>query len=483
MKKKLRIFFTLLVLLLSSCTKDWLDINDDPNTATEVSPKLLINSAMLDYNSNLVDAGINMMLWSQHWAAGSNNDPTFSNKEIYRESGFTTDNTWRTYYVYALKNLKVADEIAASENNSNAQAVCKILSALLFYHLTIMWEDVPYSQALQHNEYPSPAADKQEDILNGVLDVLENALNIMDTDPNSTKHISSLFYLNKDLERDDMVKWEKLANSLKLRTLMILSTREPEKYSSKISALITNNSPLLSSNEDNFLFPYYDETGNKNPFYRIWESYADGAFFFPSHSLVELLKTDDDPRMKIWFEEGDGASEGEYKGVVPGEPLSNVSSRISHQVITPSTPTQLATYSETALFLAEAYAKGFIGGAVDMINADFYYKEGIKASMEFYKVPAEEISLYISNLAALESLDAKVALENIHKQQFKDCFFKPHEGWVQVRRTEVPALKLPRGAVRPGIIKRWYPPSAELLSNDNITFDKNLEQKMWIDKQ
>src|SRR5690606_10056211 len=129
----------------------------------------------------------------------------------------------------------------------------------------------------------------------------------------------------------------------------------------------------------------------------------------------------------------------------------------SNAIIRPDAPDILLSYSEQLLLEAEAIARGFVTGG--LLAADEKYREGITTSLEYYGVSSSEIETYLNSSPALNTLSEDEAIEAIAQQQWIDFIQRPLEGWTNWRRTEVPALELPKGAQTGNLIRRFqYPP-------------------------
>lgn len=117
--------------------------------------------------------------------------------------------------------------------------------------------------------------------------------------------------------------------------------------------------------------------------------------------------------------------------------------------------TPLITYPETCLMLAEIAIKK--GGAVAGKDAQGWFKEGVKASMEQYKdwatnmyvvsqtaqtapnydpITDEKISTYLARPEF-----SSVTLEKIISQQWINLYMQPEEMWATWKRTGLPAFK------------------------------------------
>jgi len=149
-------------------------------------------------------------------------------------------------------NLKLANMRPEDQKSFEIYMHCThITKAAMFQRLTDVYDDVPYSEAggAYEGKY-WPKYDKQKDIYYGILDNLKSvaerlhgyALN------NSLAHIN--FKQADILLGGDILKWEKLCNSLRLRMAMRLSTIEPAKSKEVIGEIISKNLPTVSEADD-----------------------------------------------------------------------------------------------------------------------------------------------------------------------------------------------------------------------------------------
>ena len=77
--------------------------------------------------------------------------------------------------------------------------------------------DIPYSEALQVNEFRYPKYDEQKEVFKGILDDLEQADSHF---AKATEGISGDPFYN-----GDPAKWRKATNVLRLKVLMALQKR------------------------------------------------------------------------------------------------------------------------------------------------------------------------------------------------------------------------------------------------------------------
>ena len=467
----------MLLLLSAVGCQDYLDINENPNRTDAAEPQFLFTNALTNYATNRsIDFGVAAAAWSQIQAPGTFG--VFTNPARYTISVFTNGNTWRTMYSNTLVNLYEAIEIAESRQPAdvNAAAQAKIFAALTWWTTTVIWEDIPYDEALQPEQFTAPNANTQEEVFNRILDLLDEALAQIDpAAPLPGIQGNDLIY------GGDLSRWVRLANSLKFRTLMTMVDADPSKEEEIRNMLA--NADMISGPDDLARFPFFDEAGNRNPIYLLLTSFTggDNICYFGSEATVNLMKDLDDPRLDIYFTPGPAAD-----SLIPVEPGGagsiGTSARMSWGVdppalIRPDQPELLFTYAEQMLLEAEAELR-FNN---DAAAADEKMRTGVSASLTYYSVDGEAAAAYLASLPDLNTLDAEAARETIAQQQWIDLIERPLEAWTQWRRAEVPALELPFNAPTTAIIRRLRYPPNEANVNSNLPPQQTLDTRMWFD--
>ncbi|MBD3750778.1 MAG: SusD/RagB family nutrient-binding outer membrane lipoprotein [Sphingobacteriales bacterium] len=482
MKFKNKIIYSLvltLVIGITSCKKT-LDINTNPYTANKVDPKLLFGYALTAWDAakNGGDVWIPVMLMDQSVASGGNFGWGAGN--VYDISPYSTGNTWNTYFTGVGNNLKLAIKTAESSSpvNNNAAAQCKIVLAQTIYETTTLFGDIPFSEAFQADLFPSPHYDNQKDVLEGVLSLCDEA--IAQIDPNSPLKITDydVFY------KGDMSKWIKLANSIKFKTLMVMVDKDPTKASA-IGALLANPSSMISSSADNELFPHYTATNQENPKYRLFNQYTNGSnlWFFANSNVFDYMAPKNDPRIPKFFDKGPDATT--YKAVNTEEEADGTTSLISAYLYRKNAPSVILSYQEISLLEAEAYARG-LGVPQNLLTAQQFFADGVKASMDFYESDPAAVQTYLTTQLPILAT-ATDPVKEIHIQQWIDLMDRSLESFVQWRRSgpdgsEVPALTLPTGAPAGPLIRRYVLPNSEITANPNIPVPQPVyTDKMWFD--
>lgn len=448
---KIKVSGLALVTLISfSCTDD-LDVNTNPLSATEINPNLLYPQIFLGVSQQRTVElnGINMN--AQHWASGGSAG-VFINPERYIISPNTTNNAWVGQYTTALRNLQQV-RILTERNNQDGDNIigqAKVFEAFTYLNLTLVFGDIPFSEAIQVDEFPNPNFDDQLSVLRGIIDRADEGIALLEQPTNIVEDADLIF--NGDRE-----KWIKFANSIKLKALMLLANNDPS-VATEIQAVA--NQPLILDNEDNAYFPYSENIGNENPIWKTLDQFAGGVnvFWYSGKTLVDIMNAKNDPRRATYF---DLNGNDEYVGQDQGVASSAGISPISLNIIRRDLEDRYATASENLFYLAEAALRGFTSG-----NAQALFEQAVEASLDSYDGQPGEIDqglkdAYIANLP-------DVTLEVLHEEKYVALFTRGIEAWTHWRRTKVPDFQQPEAASVDDIIRRYQVPLSEQTSNPNF---------------
>ena len=469
--------------LSTACGEDFYDINTDPLAATEPDANLLFTGAIANMSATrVIETGPNFLFFAQHWAS-SGAAGVFNNPQRFTIGTFGPRNTWNGLYEGGIKNFVLAIEDADSKGAENTSAQLRIIKAHMFYMLTVHFGDIPYTEAV-NEEFNFPKFDPQEVVLRGVVNDIDAALPLIDPDAGRAATDGDLIY------KGDMEKWRRYGNSGKLQALMLLASGGDATARGEISDLITSNAPLITAVADEANVPFFDVPENENNLWKLNNLYSSdrNIWFDAGAPLVELMNATNDPRRAIYFDEGPEAEEGFYKGRRAGNfSTDDEISAVSLNVMVKTFPDRLMAAGEVLLLRAEAYARGYVGGAPDFTKANEDLKAGMQLGVDFYKgrgvaVNDPAITAFINGFD-LTDLSPENAIRTIHEQQYVNLFARGLEAWTQWRRVKVPDLPLPQQAALPEIIRRFPISDQELSANPNAAAArKPLITPMWFEE-
>ncbi len=430
-----KILFSLsLVLVLFSCDEELLELNENPNQPSEVTPGVLLTAG--------TRAAINSMV-TESFLLGNNAAQLTAKTlraeiDIYNWNAFPT--VWEEQY-RALTDIIELERVAIEQGNEQMEGVALVMKSYIFSVLTDAYGDIPYTEAAQGIEDGNftPAYDAQEDIYfgpEGLLAELDRADDLLNTGNAGSITGDILF-------SGDVTMWKKWANSLRLRLLMHASTQMD--VSAEISALVQEGN-LMTSNNDNAVLTYTGSFPNEYPLIPLKQGDFDAVVM--SNRSVGVMQQYDDPRLSRYarpdnldfsdptFSGAENGSEnaslcdktGSRLGVqyynYPGQPITFSSEGL------PVAEGVLQTYAEVEFLLAEAAARGFISDDVEM-----HYRNGIQASMDYHQVDYAPFGYadfddYYANSGVAYAGEAI----QIWEQKWLALFFHGLEPYFEIRR-------------------------------------------------
>jgi hypothetical protein len=439
-------------ILLVSCTKNFPQMNVNPNQVTDVPYKALLTNAI-----NSIARSYFTSIYADNWVR-------YRARSIYNQNDqYQADGSLMNFNAYSghLKDLKLAMQKAQEANDVNTVAVTKILTAYVYQNLTDLYGDIPYSEALRNTDNPAivyPKYDTQKSIYLDLIEKMKEA-NSMITATTGIGSADILFGGN-------MTKWKKFANSLLLRMYMRISLVEPAIAKAGIEEIIANPSkfPVISSNSENANLNWIAGDANyRSPNWMDPLTYSKSEIVIEA-SVIQFLSSRNDPRLPLYAEKSINAP-NVYAGLVLGT-IGQTSTNFSlvgiAQFQSENSPSRLFRYSEVMFILAEAALNGWNVG----VTAKQAYDAAVTASItEVGAVPGS----YLSN-PLVDFNGGKPQRELIGDQKWIALFPDGVQGWAEMRRTDYPvsvATTEPLGNLFPGkgVVKRFPYPYSEGISN------------------
>lgn len=443
----------MMLLGLSACQKfDY--YQDNPNKPTNATSALLMSHICQNiFNNNPISAA---------YAA--------RHLTYYERPNESINYNWNRGSFSEYANLiQVQKMVDLAPENKNYQGIAKLFRAIYFTKLTETFGDVPYSASLQGEANDKPKYDTQEEVYAGVLMELEEA-NQLIQQGNGIVDGDIIF-------KGDVLKWKKLTNAFRLRTLMNLSKRESDSkinIKEQFNEILNDPSkyPLMSSNADNGQL-VFNTTAPSN-YYPTAGHLSVSTLVSLEESFVEMLQLRRDPRLFSFAEPVPGKSAGvfeNYKGVDAGlspadqQSTAAQSSLINRRFVDLKNPINepmiFLGFAEQEFIIAEAIARGWASG-----NMVKHYEQGVRASMTFYNIATDKVDSYL--LGALVDLNNTDALNKILTQKYIAFFM--NSGWApfyEQRRTGIPVMRVGPGTLNGGKVpKRWQYPLTEVQLNE-----------------
>lgn len=513
--------FTILsMLFFASCTKDFEDINTNPHGFTTASDGSLFNHII----QSLVPTG-NELFYIQNEILYKQTQQAALTKEAWGNYTLGTEDIWKNYYTtlpaFRELELRFATYDTGPELR-NMQAMLRISLALKTFKLTDLFGDIPFSEAgygFQNLDLLRPRYDSQQAIYLQLLNDLAWADSNINLSAVTKEPFSSFAAFDK-LFNGNMLKWQKLANSLRLRHAVRMSAGEPTQAAAIIRHILENNRPLIDGYD--FITPKLESAclwpataGFKhealNWSFREHNNLRMGEVIWHQLSYHDSTNGSgiNDPRAFIFFETNNANKWKAYpqpaetstppSGGIPygthrdqagafsikGE--TNIYSPFNYFVVRDEDqmPIIFMTGAEVHFLKSEIYFRG-IGMPEDKAQAEIEYFNGINSSVEWWMQRAAQSKLPSSGIAFSEVIsipawlnaasvqgrwgfwnaaDEDEKLRFIYAQAWIDAFRQPDQAYALARRTQM----TPRTNEPLQHFRLPYPPSELAYNAQNVT--------------
>jgi hypothetical protein len=430
-----------------SCSNE-LDINQDPDNPVKVPLGTILSSAEVNLAYTLGGEATRMPASIVQHYAGHRGQPL-----DYAQFNITpsaTDGLWTNLYDI-LQDLKTIENDGKNTNDKLFIGISQILQGYTFSVATDIFGDLPFTQSLQGAAIINPSYDKQEFVYTSLINLIDlgivNIKSKIGTNPGTADVVFN----------GNLVKWEKFANSLKLRLFNHLSKKSPQ---AAINFLQTN--PLLiDSSVDDAKVVFGNSASNANPIHQfdVLSGRKDNAV---CATIVNKMTSLNDPRIGLYFNKvlnnGQG-NEGKYIGNKPGDDTDdageNLYSRVGSAFASIDSPVLLMSAAEVNFIKSEIYFR-----SSDLPNSKSSYEKAIKE--DFIALGASDVDVYMANpLVVFDN-----SLARIMEQKWITMFQASYESWVDWRRTGFPVLVFPEINRTNNVIPRRLPyPQIEINVN------------------
>lgn len=463
---------------LFSCKKNFSEINTDPNTNEFALPQTLLAPALV----NMVSANMSrsQRVTNELMQVTINMGDTEGKIFRYDIRTGEADYLWNSWYTQ-LTNFKDIYKGGEDNLNSTYKAVSLICQAWTYSLLTDTYGDVPFSESnMGQQGILTPKFDQQQDIYNGIFQMLEDANTLLKEANATTNAISGA---SDPVFAGSREKWRKFGNSLFLRLLLRVSAKGDLASVAKIKSMVDTKAtdyPVMTSNDDSAILRWTGKAPYTSPFatWRPGDWYGPklGSFF------VNNLNEWSDPRVQKWATLYQGEYVGIPSGYSPGqEPEGKSTFPTSLQ--SEGLLGNIMNYSELQYILAEAAVKGWVTAK----PAKTYYEAGVTAGITLwgYTLPTNYLSF--EKVKWDDAFDTNKKMERIHLQKYYALFFTDLQQWFENRRTGYPVLPKGTGLQNGGIMpaRLNYPVYVQSANGSNyrdavaVQGPDNISTQVW----
>ncbi len=309
MKKLHIITFLLAVLIMGSCKKSFIEsLQNNPNTPSTgvvnppnlILPPTLTNLAIASNSYGVNTSYEDQAAWLGYWnysAGYSFNSPV----QDYIMSN-TAPELWDNYYGI-LTNLNYIVTTTAGETNyANYNAIANVVEAICYANLVDLYNDIPFSQALQANANFFPKYDDAS----GIYDTLVARLDAAMTSINANLSNAAVVTPGNDdvLFAGNMTNWLQFANSVKLRLLIHESAVTTKQSYLQTEAAATSSYGYLTT--DALVNPGYSSS-QPNPMYGGFGLSPSGSingeytYIKANQTAINFYYNTNDPRVGYFY--------------------------------------------------------------------------------------------------------------------------------------------------------------------------------------
>jgi len=352
---KISLSLLLSVALISSCKHDK-SLFVNPNNPTTATPQTLLTAAEVGtfntYEGDLTrTAGV---LVQQGYGAGGQATST----QVYSLPQSLFDNQWSQIY-QTLETIQLLKSNFGA-NNPYYAGIADVLMAMNWGVATDLWGDIPYTQALNINVYPTPAYDSQAVVMQGILNLLDSAISLL----SNTSAVNAFTPGTDDVIFGGATSnWVATAYTLKARYLNRYSNKSSYSASAVLSC-ITNG---IQSSAGDCMAIHGPNAQESNQWYAYLQS---RAYIDACATIVDSVLLDpNDLRIYYYFDTTGW-------GGIYGDPVNATSGGSapywgSYLAASGATSTPLVTYFEALFIQAEAdfRAGNLSNAAADLNNA------------------------------------------------------------------------------------------------------------------
>ena len=262
---KMRNILTIAIvgILLSGCQKDYLDINTNPNSATEsvVTPDLALAAQLTSSAGRNASSYDFLARWLGYWSASGD----YSRSTVEMSYNITTDfatGLWESVY-YTAGQYKTIEKKSKDLGWSYYEGIAKIMGAMEMMNIVDVYNNLPYTKAFDLAGNIRPTYDKGEDVYKALFAKIDSGIALIKTaDLNVNRNIAKqdiMFGGNK-------TNWYKFANTLKLKMMLHAVNTTVFNVSTEMGKISAEGSGFIGGGLNAQVQPGYT-SDRPNPFY------------------------------------------------------------------------------------------------------------------------------------------------------------------------------------------------------------------------
>lgn len=399
MKNKIYYLIICLVLTFTSCTDHFDEIDTDKAGITNTPEgegelkqpaiEYLSQAQRLIYNDDTgpypiaawvlqLQTNLNVDIWAGYLASGTLFIGGKNNQSYKLVDG------WNGYMLqYWNMTMSQIDEMRISyeqvadktPEDHTIRAISLLTKVLASERTADMYGTLPYLSFGSSK----PAYDNLDVVYSTFFSEIDQAKELLSKGSNLSKDQGKDLFYGGNVD-----KWNKLANTLRLRLAMRIVKADPDESKKQAEKALLDAAGLISDNSENCGFT----KGYKNGLCVLAQAWGDTRM---SADMESILCGYDDPRLPKYFSTVDGKYRGirvgsDFKGNM-GPSFSSLGTAFPRDASYDIAPIFLVTSAEAYFLKAEAALRGFAGSG----SASDSYNLGIEHSLKQWGVNDEAL--------------------------------------------------------------------------------------------
>ncbi|HXD77660.1 MAG TPA: SusD/RagB family nutrient-binding outer membrane lipoprotein [Puia sp.] len=377
-----------ILVLAAGCKKGTFDINSpNPNRPSQVSSQFLLSAALGASANSSFNAGFTDFadLFMGYWAFSGDYGGYGTTATYNLNNGYGAAN-WDYVYNTCLVNYQYIIKNSQDPKEANYLGIAEIMEAFHYQRLVDIYNNVPYSQALQGGTLNYPKYDDAATVYTSIVHKIDSGIAAIKAAPGDADNPG-----NYDIMfGGDMTNWILFGNTVKLKILLNLTAWSGggTLISSELSGMTADD--FLPAGTDAAVNPGYSNSSQSQQT-PIWQNvgFTTGNGHYQDHDLyracsyaVNFYQNHNDPRADRFYALNNN-------GIVKGRAFGSQDGSEHNTVISAVGPGILQSYSMSAyilpafesLFLqAEALQRGYIGAGSTITDAQTAYKTAVEES-------------------------------------------------------------------------------------------------------
>ena len=279
---------------MTSCRKEFAELNMKPSAVVTEEPSFLLTAAEAAFETNDYTFWFynqaHFANWSQMGTSGVFKEDTYVMQTgVNRQSAYYTMLNYRNLIDHYI-------EVNEHPEMKAYSAMCGVLAIYGAIYSSDINGDIQYTEAAQYRVGGTltPKYDKVEDLYNLWVEELDGYIK---TFQDATQVIVS----KQDIIYGGNVqKWAKMANTLKLKIAVRLYNNNPSKAAEIAKGVLSNSAGYIDSREDAFIYHKADKDTGGDLAYQTGNGLS-GYMSGSSQNVVKYMVDSRDPRVRFFY--------------------------------------------------------------------------------------------------------------------------------------------------------------------------------------